>query len=626
MLGAFFYFISFTILLILIFKFKKNEKKVNGISYFIFSFLFVWCYEAVSAGLLNLAHIPINLITVSISDIIAIVVLLIVYVKSGKEKQEYYWNYKDFIAIVVVLIVTLAIAYSRYGGWFEVFRFKSGDGSIHLMWAEDVVRTQTIGSMYFQKMRDGLNLMFFTPFAGTLYYYKIFLAFQTFLFALSGITFWVLIGEELRSLPKKVIGLTLTIIYMLGYPLNNLLYGFTYWGTSILLITLIVFLFREYRNGNVSFGQLVVATFFTNTALCVCYVYFAPVLFGAQLLYIWGERKGCWKEKIMYTAFPLFLAGVLCIVYVYFGIFNSVSAPEVEAKVVSEIESAENEVVTEVVSTEANGVAEVTQAGTATDGWDGSIVSGLALPGVSYYDLYSNFVLLIPFVLIYLWNMLYKRKMDEYILVFILTLGYIGIQFLLYLQGYISLYYYNKNYNLLWFLCFAIMIRVIASIEKTQNQFLVSYGLMCSILFAGTLIHVDERLRERDSSMCLEERASAYFDLISTNLDTVTDFYNELKMSPLEQELCNEAAKLTKAGYSVAWVCDWPRFDDFYAITNQIPTWTWDLAVEYSMVENKEVDYALVRRNKEDVYCNIEYVDNQKRVFENDYGYIIEVK
>ena len=170
------------------------------------------------------------------------------------------------------------------------------------------------------------------------------------------------------------------------------------------------------------------------------------------------------------------------------------------------------------------------------------------------------------------------------------------------------------------------MIRVIANTEKTQNQFLIAYGLMCSILFAGTLIHVDERLRERDSSMTLEDRAAAYFNLVSTNLDTVTDRYNEIKMSPLEQELCNEAAKLTKEGYSVAWVCEWSRFDDFYAITNQIPTWTWDLEEEYSKVDNKQVDYALVSRYKNGVYCDEEYVDNQKRVFENDYGYIIEVR
>lgn len=628
MVGSILYFISFIVLLISLFSYKKNEKRVNGVSYFVFSFLLVWCYEATSAGLLNLFHVPINLISVSICDIIATVILLMLYIKGGKEKQKYYWDYKDMAAVVVVAAVSLLISYSRYSGWFEVFRFKSGDGSIHLMWAEDVVRTQTIGSMYFQKLRDGLNLMFITPFLGTLYYYKVFLAFQTFLFALSGVTFWALIGEELRSLPKKIIGLILTIIYMLGYPLNNMLYGFTYWGTSILLVTLILYLFKEYRSGNVSSLQLMIAAFFANTALCVCYVYFAPVLFGAQFLYIWGERKGFWKEKILYTAFSLFLAGVLCIVYVYFGIFTSVSAPEpeLEAKVVSEVASVENEVVAEAVSTERDSVEDVTQPEVATTGWDGSIISGLAIPGVSYYDLYSNFVLLIPFVLVYLWNTLCKRKLDEYIVVFVLTLGYIGAQFLLYIMGFISLYYYNKNYNLLWLLCFAIMVRVIADIDKSQQQFLVAYGLMCTILFAGSLIHVDEQLRERDESMCLEDRAAAYFNLIHTNLDAVTDRYNEIKMSPLEQELCNEAAKLTKAGYSVAWVCDWPRFDDFYAITNQIPTWTWDLEIEYSMVENRAVDYALVRRDKQDVYCNPEYVDNQKRVFENAYGYIIEVR
>lgn len=622
MFGSILYGISFIILLILLFLYKKNEKKVNGVSYFVFCFLLIWCYEAVAAGLLNLLNVPIHLFSVAGCNIIAGAMVWIIHKKNGLQKQQYYWEGKDFIAVAVFAIVALAIAYSRYGGWFEMFRFKSGDGSIHLMWAEDVVRSGKISSMYFQKLRDSLLLMFVTPFLGTLFYYKVFLAFQTFLFALSGVTLWALIESKLSSLPRKIVGIILTVVYMLGYPLNNMLYGFTYWGTSILLIAFIIYLLKEYRNHNISYKQFMAAAFLANTALSVCYVYFAPVVFGFQFLFIWGERERTWKEKIVYTAFPLFLAGILCIVYVYFGMFTSIFSTKTQ---VPETESVEAEIVeTEILEVEV--AEEVTETEQNDKGWDGSITSSLAMYGTSYYDLYSNFVLLIPFVLLYFWNIICKRKQDEYTLITILTVGYIGIQFILYLMGYISLYYYNKNYNLLWLLCFAVMARVIADTDTSKNQFLVAYGIMCSILFAGTLIHVDETLREREEAMCLEERASAYFNLISTNLDTVTDRYNELKMSSLEQELCNEAAKLVQEGYSVAWVCDWPRFDDFYAVTNQIPTWSWDLAIEYSLVENRMVDYALVSRDKNGVYCNAEYVDNQNRVFENDYGYIIEVK
>lgn len=627
MLGTFFYFISFNILLLLLFRFKKNEKKVNGVSYFVFSILLVWCYEAVAAGVLNLVHIPINLITVSICDIIGIVALFIAYVKRGKEKQKYYWDYKDFIAAAVVLIVALSIAYSRYGGWFEVFRFKSGDGANHLVMAESVVRTEKIDSMYFQKFRDAIALNFFAPFLGIVNYYKIFLASQTFLLALSGITFWALIEEELKTLSYKVIGLVITIIYMLGYPLNNMLYGFTYWGTSILLITFLLYVFREYKKNNISFGKLMLIAFLINTSLCICYVYFAPVAFGAQFLYIWYEKKICVKEKIWYTAFPLFISGVFCIIYVCFGLFTPVSSSKSET-IENQKDSYENVTEIQVVegdNQELENPVESENGETEKTENTRGVASRLSMPGVSYYDLYSNFVLLVPFIFLYLWNALGKRKFDEYILAFILTVVYIELQFILYYMGYISLYYYNKNYNLLWLLCFAIMVRVISNTEKSQNQFLVAYGLTCAVLFAGTLIHIDEKLQERDLYMCLEDRAGAYFNLISTNLDVVTDRYNEIKMSPGEQELCNIAAELTQSGYSVAWVAEWPRFDDFYAITNQKSNWKYDLEEEYSKVENKTVDYALVSRNKNGVYCNVEYVDNQKRIFENWYGYIIEV-
>ena len=610
--GAILYFVSFIILLISLFTYRKNDKKVNGVSYFVFTFLVVWCYEAVCAGLLNLCNIPISLFGIAICDILATIVVLVCHIKGGKEKQKYYWDYKDFIAIAVIVTVSLLIAYSRYGGWFEIFRFKSGDGSIHLLWAEDVVRTGKIDTMFFQKFRDAITLMFMTPFLGTAYYYRIFLAFQTFLLILSGITFWALIEGELHSLSRKIVGLILTIIYMLGYPLNNMLYGFTYWGTSILLVTLVIYLFREYKKGNIGFNILMLVAFFANAALCVCYVYFAPVVFGAQFLYILSSKREVWKEKISYIFFPLFLAGIFCILYIYFGLFSGIFSSSTH---VAQVEN-NSEVVAEMEEVEI----EAKEGGrTITSLW--------AMDGLSYYDLYSNFVWVIPFVLVYFWNVLHKRKVDEYTLMTILTIGYIGVQFIFCFLDFISVYYYNKNYNLLWLLCFAIMIRVIASTDSSQNQFIVSYGIMCSVLFAGMLIHVDERLIERDKFMCLDERASAYFNLISTNLDTVTDRYNEIKMSPLEQELCNEAIKLVQEGYGVAWISDISRLYDFYAVTNQIPSWSWDLKKEYYMVEQKLVDYALVCGSQYDILdCDVEYLNSQRKVFENTFGYIIEVR
>ena len=631
MFDSILYVISFSMLLMTLFIYKKNDKKINGVSYFIFCLLLVWCYEAIAAGVINLVNVPINLFSVSVCDFVASVILLILFMKKGRQKQEYYWKYEDFIAVAVITMGALISAYYRFGGWFEVFRFKTGDGANHLVLAEEVIRNGNINSMFFQKLRDSIMLSLMQPILGTTSYYKVYLAFQTFLFALSGVTFWAVIEDTLESLSKKVIGLVLVIIYMLGYPLNNLLYGFTYWGTSILLIALIFYLFKEYKKENISFRNLMIVTFFVNAAICVCYVYFAPVVFGAQFLYIWSERKKNWKEKIIYTFFPLFLAGVFCIVYVYFGIFSGVFSSKTVAEETEQIaiEKTEQAVAEEteqaaIEETEQTQIEKEEMSG--WEDWDGSLVSGFAIPGLSYFDLYSNFVLLIPFLCIYFWNIFSKRITDEYTLMTVLTLAYIGVQFLLCLKGFISIYYFSKNYNLLWFLCFAIMVKIIAELDSSQKQFFIAYGIMCGILFSGTLLHVDERLRDRDPNMCLPERSSAYYDIISKNLDIVTDRYNEIKMSPLEQELCNEAAKLTKAGYSVAWVADRSRFDDFYAITNQIPDWRYDLEVEYSKVENRQVDYALVSRDKYGVDCNVEYVDNQNRIFENAYGYIIEVR
>ena len=65
-----FFLISFIVLFLSVFMFKKTNEKINGIVWLVVSYILTIAFNALIAGVVNLVHIPVNILTVGIVDLI----------------------------------------------------------------------------------------------------------------------------------------------------------------------------------------------------------------------------------------------------------------------------------------------------------------------------------------------------------------------------------------------------------------------------------------------------------------------------------------------------------------------------------------------------------------------------
>jgi len=67
-------------------------------------------------------------------------------------------------------------------------------------------------------------------------YYNIFIAFGIFVFFLTAAIMFNTLDKYTKSKGGKILALLVSLIYVLGYPFNSLLFGFEYLSMGILIL------------------------------------------------------------------------------------------------------------------------------------------------------------------------------------------------------------------------------------------------------------------------------------------------------------------------------------------------------------------------------------------------------
>ena len=296
------YMLSNVLLIISAILIKKKNKKMNFFSTIIVTIIIYLCYNSVVAYLLNVVGIKINLVSMStINILVSIIVWGVQIVKLKRvEIQKYYINLKEIFIIILILIINISILYKEFG-IFDNFRFISTDATMHAGVAKEFYKTQRLVTSLdgIQAVNPtfliggyvnlGMILQTFLPIVGEFQVYRIYIIFDIFVYLLTGVMFYYLLEKYINNhIGKQIISIILTIIYMLGYPLNSLITGFHYFSLGILEILCIIFILREYENNKITL------LFLLNTGLLLTYNLFAPVMYIIELLVIIMYNK---KEK-----------------------------------------------------------------------------------------------------------------------------------------------------------------------------------------------------------------------------------------------------------------------------------------------------------------------------------------
>lgn len=113
------YLISAIILFTLSILVKRKEEKANFITTFFVNVIIYTCYNVVICMLLKILKIPITLLSLSIVNVITSIIIIFTIIKH-KKIQKYYISIKDIIAIILIIIIGLIIAYINFGYPFKI--------------------------------------------------------------------------------------------------------------------------------------------------------------------------------------------------------------------------------------------------------------------------------------------------------------------------------------------------------------------------------------------------------------------------------------------------------------------------------------------------------------------------
>ena len=296
--------------------FKKEEKQ----SFFVWLIItmgLLLCYNICISVILSFIKLKSTLITLSIINIITIC-LLVMKIYRDKKVQKYYISKIDIISIISISAIVLLVAIKQYGIPMNI-KNSITDASTHYWLADEfynysmlLIEENSDVMGYFNEhafmpgayINTGILFKVFSAIVEETYFCKLFIVFESCMWCLSGLLMYVLLSHNKKEEKQKILPLIFSLIYMLGYPLNTLLSGFSYLQIGLNIIICIIFVMKqelkqEYKD---------ILIFLLNFGLMFSYYYFAPVVFLGILIQKIAEIKKK-NEKIFFAknVFLIFL-------------------------------------------------------------------------------------------------------------------------------------------------------------------------------------------------------------------------------------------------------------------------------------------------------------------------------
>lgn len=154
--------------------------------------------------------------------------------------------------------------------------------------------------------------------------------------------------------------------------------------------------------------------------------------------------------------------------------------------------------------------------------------------GYIYRNSYSNFILFLPFVVLYFFNRIKKRQIDFNMIFFTTLILYIGFIFVLYKANLISAYYMFKNYYVLWLIMIYITCESIIELSSTKRgeDGTAIYTLIYILIFAVCYLFQNVQITKEIFNS--KETVFDVMDIYGMNKTMITQLDKELNEEQLE--------------------------------------------------------------------------------------------
>lgn len=569
--------------------YKKSDKAFNGICWLPVTFILSMCFNALISSLVNLINIPVNIFTMSIFNIL-IGLFFWIKIVSLKRIQKYIYFKFDIIFTLILIFIVVIIASNHFGPDLQI-HYETSDPSVHLKLAMDVVNTGKVSGMFFSQLNNAFILEIFSPIVSQFSLYKIFILIDVFMLFLSGFIFYALIRRYFDNKFLNIVGAIVTIVYTIGYPLNNMLFGFVYLGMSVSVIALVIFLLDIYINNEIENNFNLILIMLSCLGVFLCYMLFMPVVYlSVFICIIINSIKIKQKLLIRNTFVELLIVFLIpCLLGLYYNYFQYFINQGVDPG--------------QAISSE----------------------------GYIYRDLFSNFVIFLPFAVYGFIAMVKNRKWNITFFVFPALIIFIGCLLSLGLNGKVSSYYYFKNYYFLWLIIFYLFFYGINYISKQSKSLIISYISIWGLLAYLSFSQIDDNVNKNALYFDPTVKSGSFFDLFTFNTQKVYE------------EIPNNSEKLLLYRYvfnniedenqqtGVPFVgnlgdCFW-----YEAITNERVDsfYSWKLGEDIFISKLKNGDfgnYAIVLVDSDIYNKNIKLLNSYSKIFFNNSGFIIKLK
>ena len=433
---------------------KKTQKKLNILSFIAITIGLMFCYNTLVCYILTFFTIPITLLGLSIINFIITIILLFFIIRK-KQIQSYEIKKIDLLYISLLGIAVLIVAYLNFGFPFNI-KYETGDPSVHYLTAEMFAESDSLlitqddevyGDFSTRKtvsyVNTGLLMKCFDGIIDSYYNYYIFIIFGIFVLFMTAWAMFTTISSFAIDKKTRFLAFVVSLIYIMGYPLNSFLFGFEYLSMGIFLICLIFDMVYYFKNNELKTGYIVLMFLLLNFGLFSAYYMFVPFVYSA--LWIYFCMHSYEKDKTIFSKKNILLLVSTLLVPFFLGYIYHI-APQIYGVIINSNLNPD----------------------TMFNFSSHLIDKGLSVYGYIYVNLYSNLILLLP-IPIYL--IIKKWKENKFaIMNMIFCIGFIEILLFGFLIDKVSIYYLSKNYFALWFILFYLNYKGLVEIYKKNKK------------------------------------------------------------------------------------------------------------------------------------------------------------
>ena len=513
-----FYLLSVVLLIIGILLFKKTENKQNFISSLCLTIIGFLCYQAIVSYFLDLIRIPISLFTIGTLNILICAILIGITVFKKKQIQKYFVKKQDVIFLIIMLAINLPILYKEFG-LLENFRYTSTDSVMHCQAAitfskedfllDSMKNWEAINPTFMIAgyVNSGMLMKALVGFIGEFNLYKVYMFMDILYYLMIGYVFYLILtsSKKVNSIGKYILSYIISIVFMIGYPLNSVITGFHYFTLGLLEFITIIYVIKAIEPQAKSMAYVLM--FLLNTGIMLTYNLFAPIIYLAEFIYFIYQTKMN-KEKIFSKKFILTILTILVIPGII-GVSFFV-LPRILENIVLENQQQ------------------------------------LWIDGYIYINYWSNMLIFIPFAIYYIIKKAKENKMNMEIITFLVICLFMILFYLGLALGYVSTYYFMKLYYLLNILLLVLFFKSLCMMANNRKIGKIISGTVVavySILLIGNLIFVNVGAYDFQNE---KENIGKMFDIYNTNkgiMKYVQTIFTDDRMDALEYIYDNNLIK-----------------------------------------------------------------------------------